>query len=254
MKDFQKEFARVLAETGAIFFAQGLRLKDGRPTPYFVNLGLFRTGRLSCTIGTYLARMLVSLNLTDQIDVLVGPSYKGSALAVAAAQSLWLEHKIDLLFDYDRKEAKTYGEATGEQGLFVTRALQPKARVFIVDDVGTTMGTKYDLLKKIKVESSNRALNLTVTGVGLVVDREQTTAVLDEKGRVREGVRGEDAILRFMNETNIPVHSLVGIREVVLFLAREEIPVLIDGVRRPLDQATLDNFNEYMAVYGVVRR
>ena len=254
MKNFQEEFARVLAESGALFFAQGLRLKDGRPTPYFVNLGLFRTGRLSWIIGTYLARMLVSLNLTGQIDVLVGPSYKGSALAVAAAQALWLEHKIDLLFDYDRKEAKTYGEATGEQGLFVTRALHPKARVFIVDDVGTTMGTKYDLLKKIKVESSNRRLDLSVVGVGLVVDREQTTAVLDEKGRVLEGVRGEDAILRFMNETKIPVHSLVGIREVVRFLAQEAIPVLIDGVRRPLDQATLDDFNEYMAVYGVVGR
>ncbi|MBF0530822.1 MAG: hypothetical protein HQK55_16450, partial [Deltaproteobacteria bacterium] len=83
MESYQKEFAGVLAETGALFFAPGLRLKDGRPTPYFVNLGLFRTGRLIGRLGSFLAGMLMDRRLVDGIDVLVGPSYKGSALAVA---------------------------------------------------------------------------------------------------------------------------------------------------------------------------
>jgi len=254
MEDYQKDFAVILAETGALFFAQGLRLKDGRPTPYFVNLGLFRTGRLSFVIGAFLARMLVARGLLDRIDVLVGPSYKGSALAVAAAQALWLEHGLDLLFDYDRKEAKTHGEATGRQSLFVTNALFPKARVFILDDVGTSMATKYDLLKTLRAESSARGLDLSVAGVGLAVDREQTTAVLGAENQVREGVRGEDALALFMDETGIPVHSLAGIRGVVRFLAEEQIPILINGVRRPLDPETLKAFDEYMATYGVAGR
>ena len=38
MKPYQENLARLLAESGALFFRSGLRLKDGRPTPYFVNL------------------------------------------------------------------------------------------------------------------------------------------------------------------------------------------------------------------------
>ncbi|MEE9515813.1 MAG: orotate phosphoribosyltransferase, partial [Candidatus Adiutricales bacterium] len=105
MKEYQKEFARLLAESGALFFDKGLRLKDGRPTPYFVNIGLFHTGRYSSLLGSFLAQMIVSLGLADQTDILVGPSYKGSAIAVATSQALWLNHDRDILFEYDRKEA-----------------------------------------------------------------------------------------------------------------------------------------------------
>ena len=251
MEDHQKDFARVLAETGALFFAQGLRLKDGRPTPYFINMGLFRSGRLISLIGSYMARMLATRGLVDKLDVLVGPSYKGSALAVAVAQALWAEHGLEIMFDYDRKEAKSHGEATGRKSLFVTNALYHGARVFIIDDVATTMGTKYDLLKALKAESSARQLDLSVVGVGLAVHREQTTAVMDDKGSVREGIRGEDAIGRFIAKTGVQVYSLVGVRDVVGFLAQEGVPVLINGVRRPLDRATLKEFEDYMATYGV---
>ncbi len=244
----------MLAESGALFFASGLKLKDGRPTPYFVNMGLFRTGRLSSVIGAYMARMLVSRELIQGIDVLIGPSYKGSALAVATAQALWLNHNLDLLFDYDRKEAKTHGEATGRKNIFVTNALHPGARVFIVDDVGTSMGTKYELIEKLKAESDSRGLDLTITGVGLAVDREQTTAVLDSRGGIIEGVKGEDAIGRFMSDTGVGVHSLVGIRGVVRYLAEKGTPVNINGVRRPLDAETAESFEKYIETYGVNER
>ena len=254
MEAYQQEFAKILAETGALFFAQGLRLKDGRPTPYFINLGLFRTGRLSALIGSYLARMLAARNLLDAIDVLVGPSYKGSALAVAVAQALWTEHGLDVMFEYDRKEPKTHGEATGQKSAFVTNALRDGARVYIVDDVGTSMATKYAMIKLLKTESAARRLHLEMVGVGLAVDRQQTNAVVDEHGHLLEGVRGEDAIGRFVAETRLPVQALVGVREVIRYLAEEEVPVMIGGVRRPLDPATLKEFDEYMDAYGVTGR
>ena len=251
MQDHQKAFAKLLADTGALFFAQGLRLKDGRPSPYFVNMGLFRTGRLNSLLGSFLAQMIVSNNLADGIDVILGPSYKGSALAVAAAVALWREHQIDLAFEYDRKEAKTHGEASGKGSLFVTNALFKGARVFIVDDVVTTMGTKYDILKLLKDESDRKNLDLTITGVGLAVNREQTTAVTDSNGRVTLGKRGHDPVARFEQETGIPVHILVGIRSVVDYLARESHPVMIDGEKQPLDDQTLKTFYDYLAEYGV---
>lgn len=251
MQEHQKAFARLLADTGALFFAQGLRLKDGRPSPYFVNMGLFRTGRLNSMLGSYLAEMIVANDLVRGIDVILGPSYKGSALAVAAAVALWREHQIDLAFEYDRKEAKTHGEASGKGSLFVTNALFKGARVFIVDDVVTTMGTKYDILKLLKDESDRRNLDLTVTGVGLAVNREQTTAVTNAEGKVILGERGDDPVSRFTRETGMPVHILVGIRAVVDHLAQEKYPVQINGEKRPLDDETLKAFYDYLAVYGV---
>ncbi|MBU2551186.1 MAG: hypothetical protein KKB20_22430 [Proteobacteria bacterium] len=254
MEIYKKEFAHILADSGALFFTQGLRLKDGRPTPYFINLGLFRTGRLSTLIGGYLARMIAARDLLGSIDVLVGPSYKGSALAVATAQALWSEHSVDVMFEYDRKEPKTHGEATGRESAFVTNALHDGARIYVVDDVGTSMATKYALLKLLKAESSARRLHLHIVGVGLAVDREQTSAVLDENGHLREGVRGEDAIGRFIEETGHPVHALIGVREMVRYLADEGVPIMIGGVKRPLDPATMKEFEDYMAVYGVTGR
>ncbi|MBW1711441.1 MAG: hypothetical protein JRG97_15695 [Deltaproteobacteria bacterium] len=254
MEDYQKEFARILAESGALFFDQNLRLKDGRPTPYFVNMGLFRTGRLSFILGSFMAQMLVSRNLEDQIDILIGPSYKGSAIAVATAQALWISHKHDILFEYDRKEAKAHGEATARKSMFVTNALYKGARLFILDDVGTTMGTKYDLLELLQEESSVRGLDLSLTGVGLAIDREQTTAVTDSEGRLMEGVKGEDAIARFTARTGLPVYFLAGIRDVILYLADEKIPVLQRGTKRELDSAALEEFHVYMDAYGVLPR
>jgi len=254
MEQYQREFASILAESGALFFDQGLVLKDGRPSPYFVNMGLFRTGRLSAMLGSFLARMIVSLNLVDQIDVLVGPSYKGSAIAVATAQALWTEHGRDILFDYDRKEAKTHGEASKSKAMFVTNALFRKSRVFIVDDVASTMKTKYDLIDLLRKESSDRELHLSIVGVGLAVDREQTTAVYDKNGRLRENVKGEDTIAAFTSETGIPVHILVTIRDVVRYLAEEKIPVLVSGQKHPLDPDTIEEFDRYMITYGASPR
>ncbi len=254
MENYQKEFARVLADSGALFFDRNLRLKDGRPTPYFVNMGLFRTGRLSFTLGSFMAQMMISRNLVEKTDILVGPSYKGSAIAVATALALWVSHRRDVLFEYDRKEAKAHGEATARKSMFVTNALYPGARIFILDDVGTTMRTKYDLLGLLKEESSLRGLDLSVTGIGLAVDREQTTAVIDSRGRVREGVKGEDAIEKFTAETGLPVYFLAGIRDIIHFLAEEKIPVSQNGVKRALDSAVLEEFQAYMDTYGVPPR
>ncbi|MFH1137898.1 MAG: hypothetical protein V1816_17655 [Pseudomonadota bacterium] len=254
MKEYQKEFARVLAESGALFFAPGLRLKDGRPTPYFVNMGLFCTGALSLELGDRMAGLLEGNGLLNQVDVLVGPSYKGSALAVAAAQCAFRNYGVNLFFDYDRKEVKTHGEATGRADRFVTGGLRRGAKIFILDDVGTSMATKYDLLSLLESESRDRGLDLKVVGVGLAVDRQQTSAVLDEDGRVREGERGRDAIRDFTSRTGIPVYCLARIKEVVEYLAEEKIPVTINGEKRPINAGTLAGFRDYLSTYGTLER
>lgn len=109
MEAYKKRFARTLADTGALFFDKDLILKDGRPTPYFVNMAMFKTGRLSLELGSFFSSMMVSRNLAEGTDIILGPSYKGSSIALATAISLWKDHGLDMPFEYDRKEAKTHG-------------------------------------------------------------------------------------------------------------------------------------------------
>jgi orotate phosphoribosyltransferase len=251
MEEYKKRLALLLAETGALFFDKGLILKDGRPTPYFVNLGMFRTGRLSMEMGAFFADMMVDRNIARETDIILGPSYKGSAIALATAIALYIRHGIDLSFDYDRKEAKTHGEVGASGNFFVNRTFYDGCRVFIVDDVATSMGTKYELLQKVQDEGKSRKISVQVKGIGIAIDREQTAAVYDERGRVVTGKKGENAIGKFVADTNIPVYSVSGIKEVVQYLFEEKVPLLIEGQRAPLDEKWVAEFRQYVKTYGV---
>jgi orotate phosphoribosyltransferase len=251
MEDYKKRLAIVLAETGALFFDKDLVLKDGRPTPYFVNMGMFRTGRLSMEMGSFFAEMMVDRGLVSDTDVILGPSYKGSAIASATAIALYAHHGCDLFFEYDRKEAKTHGEGSKAVSLFVNGSFFDGCRVFIVDDVATSMGTKYDLLKRVEMEAESKNMEIKMMGIGIVIDREQTTAVYDSEGMVILDRKGENAIQDFVAKTKIPVYSVAGIREVVEYLYREKVPVLIEGTMTPIDEKTRNEFDNYMKTYGI---
>jgi orotate phosphoribosyltransferase len=251
MKPYKMQFARTLAETGALFFDENLILKDGRPTPYFVNMATFRTGRLSLQLGALFAEMMVSKDLVERTDIVLGPSYKGSAIALATSISLWKDFEIEMPFEYDRKEAKTHGEASAVKSLFVNQTLFDACRIFVVDDVATSMGTKYELLAKITSHAKALGHSYHVTGVGIGIDREQTTAVRDERGQVMAERKGENAIQKFASETGIGVYSVAGIREVVSYLYAEKIPVTIQGKKRPIDEDTRAKFDAYLKTYGI---
>jgi len=251
MDGYKKKFAMALADTGAIFFDRGLVLKDGRPTPYFVNMAMFRTGRLSIEIGSFFSDMMMSQGLARGTDVILGPSYKGSAIALATAIALWQEHRVDMTFDYDRKEAKTHGEGSVLKSIFVNSSLFDGCRLFIVDDVATSMRTKFDLLEKIESEARLTGMSSQVVGIGIGLDREQTTAVYDKDGKVILGQKGENAIQDFVSKSGIPVFAVAGIREVVEYIYKEEIPVLIEGKRAPIDAKIKAQFDKYLETYGI---
>lgn len=250
MEDYKTRLAVILAETGALFFGKNLILKDGRPTPYFVNFGMFRTGRLSMELGSFFAEMVVDRGLADRVDIILGPSYKGSAIALATSIALYIHHGSDLFFEYDRKEAKTHGEGSGSADLMVNRTLFDGCRIFIVDDVATSMGTKYDLLERVRMEAKTKNMAIEVIGIGIAVDREQSTAVYDRKGKIIPGQKGENAIRDFVAKTDIPVYAVAGIREVVDYLYKEGVPVIINGSPRPIDDRTKSLFDDYMRTYG----
>lgn len=251
IEEYKMRLSRVLAETGALFFAEDLVLKDGRPTPYFVNMAMFRTGRLSLEMGRIFAGMIVSRGIVNNTDIILGPSYKGSAIALASSIALWEDYGYDLLFEYDRKEAKTHGEATSSKGMFVNNTLFNGCRIFVVDDVATSMGTKYDLLEKIKGEAHAKGMECHVIGIGIGIDREQTTAVYDSKGCVVLDQKGVNAIEEFVGASGVPVYSAAGIREVVEYLYEEKIPVMIQGEFTLIDDRVKEKFDKYFETYGI---
>jgi orotate phosphoribosyltransferase len=251
MNTIKKELALLLAESRALYFADGLQLKDGRPTPYFVNFGLFRQGRLVTELGRIMAGFLVDTKTVDDFDVLVGPSYKASALAVSTAMSLWRIYQIDKGFDYDRKEAKTHGEGTTMGHLFVTGALFDGARILIIDDVATTMTTKLDLLSKLTAEAVKNGHSYVPAGVCLFLDREQTTAVYDSTGLAVIGKKGQNAIRNFRAKTSLEVQVICGIREILEYLHDETVPVLQKGTMSPLSRSNVDAVSKYLDIYGV---
>jgi len=253
MEAYKQDLARTLAQTGALFFDTGLVLKDGRPTPYFVNMAMFSTGRLSLKLGTFFAGMMVARGLVEKTDIILGPSYKGSALALATSIALWQDHGHDLLYDYDRKEAKTHGEASGSGSLFVNRTFFDGCRIFVVDDVATSMGTKFELLEKLQGAAKADGMTVHVAGIGIGVDREQTTAVYDKADNAMLDQKGRDAIGDFEEKTGIPVFSVGGIREIVSFLDSEQVPVVIGGKHRPMDRETRQAFDRYLETYGADR-
>jgi orotate phosphoribosyltransferase len=251
METYKKQFARTLADTGALFFHKNLILKDGRPTPYFVNMAKFKTGQLCMVLGSFFADMMVSCNIAEDTDIILGPSYKGSAIALATAISLWKDHGLDMAFEYDRKEAKTHGEASTFKSVFVNRTFFDGCRIFVVDDVATSMGTKYELLEKIQAEAHARDMIFHVVGIGIGIDREQTTAVYDREGNVLTGKKGDNAIQKFVLESKVPVFAVAGIQETVVYLYEEKIPVLIQGKMTPIDERTKAEFDAYLRTYGI---
>ena len=250
MEDYKKRLASILAETGALFFDEGLILKDGRPTPYFVNLGMFRTGRLSMELGSFFANMIVDRGLIDETDIILGPSYKGSAIALATSIALYVNYGYDILFEYDRKEVKSHGEGSKSFSFMVNGTLFDGCRIFVVDDVATSMRTKEDLLKKLRMEMEAKKISIDLLGIGIAIDREQSAAVYDNVGKVILDTRGEDTIRNFVAKTKVQVYSIAGIREVMDYLYDEKVPVFINGKLKPIDNKTKSDFDNYLRTYG----
>ncbi len=252
MEDYKERLSLILARTGALFFDEGLVLKDGRPTPYFVNMAMFRSGRLSIEMGSFFAAMMVSEGLAKETDIILGPSYKGSSIALATSIALWQEYGIDLNFEYDRKEAKTHGEGTKTKSMFVNGAFFDGCRIFIVDDVATSMKTKYDLLEKIASECRKTDIKVHIVGIGICIDRQQTTAVYEAGGNVILNRKGADAVKDFVLKSGVPVIAVAGIREVVDYLHGKGEPVLTNGTYAPMGDETKAVFDKYVNTYGTV--
>jgi orotate phosphoribosyltransferase len=193
------EFIEFLARESALLFGD-FTTKSGRKTPYFVNTGKICTGESLGRFGSFFAGRIKELGAPS---IIYGPAYKGIPLAVAASTSLYREHGINTGWLFNRKEAKTHGDA----GTFVGKLPEEGEEVIIVDDVFTSGGTKYESVELLE------SLGAKVTYLLVGVDRQ-------ERG---EKDKSMNAIGEFTSRTGIPVHSIAKTSEIFSHLRGKEI-------------------------------
>lgn len=201
-------------------------LKSGRKSAYFFNTGNLDSGKAMTRVGAAYADAIVANNMQDSFDVIFGPAYKGIPLAACCAQALYRKHEIEKRFVYDRKEAKTHGDAKDK--LFVGN-LKHGDRILIIDDVITTGQAKLEAIGKL----TELGLNTKVTGMIILFNRQETD--LEGKNPVEE-----------FEKSGIKVVSVLNAHDLFEYLRNREI-----GGKVVVDDKTFNLFKQHQKEYGV---
>lgn len=215
------EFIEFLAKSGAIKFGE-FTLKSGRISPFFISTGVLCDGATSYELGRHFARKISEVYGTN-FDAIYGPAYKGIPLAVSVSIALQKELGINKPWIFDRKEKKTYADASA----FVGAELDLGAKVVIVDDVLTTGETKVEAIEKIE-----NSIKADVVGIVIAVDRQ-------ERGLKRAATE------EFTEKTGVPVHSITTISDVFEYLKNRPV----DG-NVYVTERLCDSFLKYRKEYG----
>ena len=223
MQDYKQEFIDFLVKNNALQFGD-FTLKSGRQSPYFINTGVFETGEAIKQLGYFYAS-LIKDEFGNDFDVIFGPAYKGISLAVTTVISLSNDFKMDKFYTFNRKEIKDYAD----KKITVGHALKDNDRIIIIDDVITDGKTKFDT-----VEMINALAKVEYKGLVIAVNRQEKTA------------DNLDAIKNIEEKLNLPVKTIVTVREIMEYLTDKEI----DGqVYLTKDKA--QEMEDYLKQYGI---
>lgn len=188
---YKENFIRFMVDCGVLTFGD-FTLKSGRKAPYFVNTGNYKTGTQLARLGEFYAECIKQNNIP--VETLFGPAYKGIPLAVACSIALSNEHKTEVNYCFDRKEAKDHGEG----GVIVGKQLQDGEKVVIIEDVITAGTAIRQVLPVLKA-----AADVDITGMVISVDRM-------EKGQ------GElSAVQEVYKEFGIKVYPIVTVMDII---------------------------------------
>ena len=197
LQEYQREFIDLMLQRDVLRFGE-FTLKSGRVSPYFFNLGRLDSGAALSQLGRAYAQALIHAGLA--VDMLFGPAYKGIALAAATAMALADQHRRDLPWAYNRKEAKDHGEG----GTLVGAPLA--GRVLIVDDVMTAGTAVRQSLALI------RAQGATPAGILIALDRQE------------RGTGNRSAAQEVAEDERVPVIAITSLADILAYAgARSEL-------------------------------
>jgi orotate phosphoribosyltransferase len=152
-------FVELLVESGALLRGR-FKLKSGKTSEYFIDLGALPDGRHLEALGECFADMITETVGLDGFDVVFGPAYKGIPIATATTIAIHDKYAVSKRYAFNRKVPKAYGEARQLLG----GAIRAEDRVVIVDDVFTDGGAKLETLDLLR-ETTNPDVVAVVVGV-----------------------------------------------------------------------------------------
>ncbi len=218
---YKEEFIDFLIECDALKFGE-FKLKSGRLAPYFINTGMFDTGRKIQKLGLFYAKAIQEYFSTD-FDGIYGPAYKGIPLCISSAQAL-ADSGMDKGYVFNRKEAKTYADKSVVVGMPLTE----KTRLILVDDVITSGKAIRESLEVLKACN-----NPSVGGIIISVNRQE------------KGNSDKNALKEVEEVLGIPIHAIVTITDIKTYLHNKEI-----NGKVLLDDTMLAKIDNYLDTYG----
>ncbi|HEU4677563.1 MAG TPA: orotate phosphoribosyltransferase, partial [Candidatus Paceibacterota bacterium] len=218
--DASSFIAYALSQTAIEFPRGGRRLRSGRVSPYFFNVGRFDTAyALGKLAEAYASAILtaVTVETSTHPEVIFGPAYKGIVLAAQTAIQLariYYPFRERLGYAYNRKERKNHGEG----GVMVGMSLRGK-RVVIVDDVISSGGSGDEAVALVRREGG--------VPIGYVIGLDRLESDPESGTSVSE---------TFTARHGIPVRAVSTVRDLTSFLERNpEYPNAAD-VRRRIEE------------------
>lgn len=200
----QQAFIQRLLQRQALEFGE-FRLKSGRLSPFFFNLGKLVEGNDLADLGYWYAQRLQTLALS--FDSVFGPAYKGIPIATATLVSLVQNYQQNCALVYNRKEAKSHGEGGQWVGQIADK------RHVLLDDV-LTAGT-----------ALSQAVELIQAQGGEVV---AVVVALDRQAKVN---RQQTAAQKLALDWQIPILSLLTLTDIADYLQAQNQNAIAERLR-----------------------
>jgi len=217
MEQYKKEFIEFMLSCDVLKFGD-FTLKSGRKSPFFMNAGLYVTGRQLSELARYYAKAIHD-QFGDDFDVLFGPAYKGIPLTVATSMAYYDLYGKEIRYCSNRKEIKDHGDT----GILLGSKLKDGDRVVIIEDV-TSSGKSMEETVPIVRGQAN------VEIVGLIVSLNR-----NEKGK------SDKTALKEISELyGFPTAAIVSMPEVIEVMKEEN----------RLDDELLSRIDAYYEQYG----
>ena len=190
MHAYQSRFVEYCLQRAALRFGE-FTLKSGRVSPYFFNAGIFNRGADLSALAEFYADAIEQAKI--EFDLLFGPAYKGIPLAAITASTLFQKYRQDILYAFNRKEAKDHGEGGSIVGADIS------GRVMIIDDVitaGTAIREAISLIESLGAEAC---------AVTIALDRQ-------EKGQ------GQVSAIQELEQRGLRVVSIIKLEHILEYL------------------------------------
>jgi orotate phosphoribosyltransferase len=218
MKDYQKRYLDLCIEHHILQFGE-FKLKSGRTSPYFFNVGLFNTGNLLNEIGECYAEAILDYQTLFQPEVIFGPAYKGIPLVTTTVVAL-ARKGCNYPYAFNRKEIKDHGEG----GNLVGCSDLKNKRVLVVDDVITAGTAIREVMPLLKDKQGGQ-----VVGVLVALDR------------MERGTGKLSAVQEVQQDLGIPVRAIVTVSDILKYLEHQgNNESLLASMRAYRDQYGVD--------------